>query len=113
MALSSPLHRYSSEQGEDWPGASTSSSQIQEWKTEHVWSLIPMASKLPSPKILHCFNGPNSVITQCHCCDLKLTGVINPSEYKIKKWCLAHKSYWTALLQGEMRHPESSNHANI
>lgn len=71
-----------------------------------------MASKHPSSKIRYCFSGPNGVVT-CHCCDLKPSGVINPAEYKTKNWWIVHKSHHTVLLQGEMRHPESSNHANV
>lgn len=63
--------------------------------------------------IFFCFNGPNSVIAYCHCCDLKLTRLINPAEYKMKNWCLACKSHWTTLLWGEIRYLESSNHAHI
>lgn len=63
------------------------------------------------PQILYCFSGPNGIITH-HCCDLKFSGVINPAEYKTKNWWIVLKSHCTVLLQGEMRHPENSNHAN-
>lgn len=55
-----------------------------------------------------------SVITY-HCCDLKLSRVVSPCEYKTKKVDISQKriSHQTVLLQGEMRHPETTNHANV